>query len=289
MGQKTGTGGAAQAVRQRRAGATRRAFVALVVGLALGSWAALGPFAPPAYGQAQERRNIKKADKEVAKLKEEIKKLKRKLEQAEEKLKAAKKKASQVVERKLRERERRLDKIKKPDKRVAHVEKMIGFLKDNSDLLDKVKFDALDKKFAKLLAKEQKAALKARKEKPPREGLKRYTVSGTLDIKNGSCKGKMPKRVWVYARLLKGKEHVEKRSAFAANGPFTMKIDWPKDKGKPEAWRIKDATRKGGSPICANPKIMTCPVAGKKCRDTATKVRRAPIGSKIDYRVRCNC
>jgi len=90
----------------------------------------------------------------------------------------------------------------------------------------------------------------------------------------------------VHAEVFKGNTAVGRRGTFASVGPFNLTIPWDEDLGKPEGWRVTAVTRPDDKEICTREK--TC-ADGKQCLDMATKVRRAPLNSPINWRMSCKC
>ncbi len=114
-----------------------------------------------------------------------------------------------------------------------------------------------------------------------------YQVGGSLETRNTNCDGALPAQVIVHAEVFKGNDSVGKSGTFAANGPYNLTIEWPQSKGAPDGWRVTRVERPDGTDLCEHPD-MAC-AAPKRCLDMATKVRRAPIGTPIDWRVNCTC
>lgn len=119
-----------------------------------------------------------------------------------------------------------------------------------------------------------------------RNGVVNHQVNGTLDIQNVDCDVAIPGQVKVHAQLFKGNNSVGASGNFGSNGPFNLTIQWPQNLGQPEGWRVTAVTRLDGSEICTGEN--TC-AEGRQCLDMATKVRRAPLNSPINWRVRCTC
>lgn len=126
-----------------------------------------------------------------------------------------------------------------------------------------------------------------------------FTVKGRVDFDAGNCDVlPTPDEVEVTVKVFNrqtGQNRTDVTTILlqppnsgSQSGNFEVTVPWPLNQPFPDWWSVTSVLREAdGGPLCTPDSCGPNPPL--QCMDMASKVRRAPIDSQIEWRVGCMC